>query len=509
MLKAGSSDMIQFISANFGVDTNDGLSPGSAKLTPQAARLALPSCTIYSNTYAHCGTIFGLGGTFPPITSTWTITDPVAFVGIGEDATFIQCNVNGPCINATMSPFAAAHGPRFENLHFVNLNTGSSAIWMQAGGMIEPTFRNLWVHGWNNSGQVSWLWNNPSGTFSERVLIDHVHLDNASGSGTALKFTDTNSAVDFLYWRVYDLEINFGNGGVGIDAENDCQLSGWFMTATINTGVTSGGGTVFLFNGTSQFGGPTVSGGAMNQNQLFVVVDNSLQTSPVTLWSVASGAQTNIYGQVIGTNGTTFSNSISGTFASYIANTFPGSSTAGATDLSILAHGSSGNPGNVITLRYLNPSASRTYQVYDLAPNYWYTLFPTAEVTATYASVNFGTALGSQSLVTATASNSWPLHVIAQAVQSLLGVGCSTASNTVIPSISFTAPGGTAETVTFPTLTISGNGTLDSGSTTSSANGFTIVAKGLTSLSYSTTSTLASTGCTTPPQYTLYVSVME
>jgi hypothetical protein len=44
-IKYASADFVQYVSAATGSNVNDGLSPGSAKLTIGAAHAALPSCT--------------------------------------------------------------------------------------------------------------------------------------------------------------------------------------------------------------------------------------------------------------------------------------------------------------------------------------------------------------------------------------------------------------------------------------------------------------------------------
>lgn len=56
------------------------------------------------------------------------------------------------------------------------------------------------------------------------------------------------------------------------------------------------------------------------------------------------------------------------------------------------------------------------------------------------------------------------------------------------------------------TFTITGNGTIDTGDlgATDSGNLVKIAAKAGTAITYTTTSALGSTGCTTTPQYTVY-----
>lgn len=131
------------------------------------------------------------------------------------------------------------------------------------------------------------------------------------------------------------------------------------------------------------------------------------------------------------------------------------------------------------------------------------------------ATTNYGTALGSQTIIasmpsTASVSLSFLL------VQVTAGVGCSAATNSVtVNGMTWTAPGGTVETANpSSNMGFTGNGVIDQGAATFGTSAFTnngiqaVVAKSGTSLSYTTTSTLASTGCTTTPQYVIYAKAI-
>jgi hypothetical protein len=133
--------------------------------------------------------------------------------------------------------------------------------------------------------------------------------------------------------------------------------------------------------------------------------------------------------------------------------------------------------------------------------------------TQTSTATNFGVALGSQTVV-----SSFPAtgvaYVFSNVVESTLGVGCSTATNTVSITWHFTAPGGTAESpAESNNISMSGNGALDGGSSVNNAASTpamrSYAVKSGSSLTYTTASTLASTGCTTTPQYTVYVKVLD
>jgi hypothetical protein len=132
--------------------------------------------------------------------------------------------------------------------------------------------------------------------------------------------------------------------------------------------------------------------------------------------------------------------------------------------------------------------------------------------TQTSAATNFGTNLTSQVVVSSVPATGVVIVAI-QAVQSLVGVGCGTGSNTVSMSVSVIAPGGTGETVnSLHGLTASANGTLDTGSVTAGGNPISVYEMAVqagSEITYTTSSTLASTGCTTIPQYTVYARVSQ
>lgn len=118
---------------------------------------------------------------------------------------------------------------------------------------------------------------------------------------------------------------------------------------------------------------------------------------------------------------------------------------------------------------------------------------------------NFGTALPAQTVLGSVVATG-EVDISISAVQTTLGVGCSSTGNNATPALQWTAPGGTAENTSLVTLTVTGNGTLDSGSF--NGNAAKITAKAGTAITYTTTSSLGSTGCTTTPQYTVYAKAV-
>jgi len=123
----------------------------------------------------------------------------------------------------------------------------------------------------------------------------------------------------------------------------------------------------------------------------------------------------------------------------------------------------------------------------------------------TSAATNFGVALSAQTVI-ASVPTSGPVTIQVIAVQSLAGVGCGAGTNTATPTVSWTSPGGTAESVSASAanqLSMSANGAVDTGAA-SVGLVTSILAKAGTAVTYTTASVLASAGCSTTPQYTVY-----
>lgn len=297
-----------------------------------------------------------------------SVTSPyVSVITYGSaGAVQISCSSvlgTAPCWNVKTSPFTVTKAGTFGGFTLNGPSGTSGAIGIQAGGIGAATFRDIVVQGFTGTSAVGMLWSNPSATWSERIVIDGVHLN---GNTTDLKFVDTNSAADFFYWNVKDLQLNISTGDTGIDLENDSQVIGGFWKIVANTNVTSATPptTVILVNGTSLFGSDTAltSSSAM-VNTVHITVDNSNLNQPVTFWSIAAGAKVNVSGNVEATSNSVYANSIAGAFTNWIGNTFPGSGTSNFTDLAILAHAASGNPANTYLLHFMNPASSTVLSI--------------------------------------------------------------------------------------------------------------------------------------------------
>lgn len=98
-----------------------------------------------------------------------------------------------------------------------------------------------------------------------------------------------------------------------------------------------------------------------------------------------------------------------------------------------------------------------------------------------------------------------PVTINLNLIQSTLGVGCGAGTNTVTPTIAWTGPGGTSETLALSALSISANGTLD----TNQNDSVTISAEVATKITYTTVGSLTSTGCSTTPKYTVYSKAVQ
>jgi hypothetical protein len=150
----------------------------------------------------------------------------------------------------------------------------------------------------------------------------------------------------------------------------------------------------------------------------------------------------------------------------------------------------------------------------DGATGAW-TALPASTVNSssqTSAATNFGANLGSQTVISSVPTTG-VVHLFFGVVESTAGVSCTVATNTVGINLSFTAPGSTSETPSLSNnLSISGNGALDAGSyfanSASTPGMVMLVAKSGTSVTYTTTSVLASTGCSPIPQYTVWAKAI-
>ena len=318
------------------------------------------------------GSIEILPGSYVQSTPVVVTSPLVSITGRGAaSAVQIRCSPalgSTPCWSISTVPFSVMRAGHFGG--FTLNGPGpyvSGAVGIEAGGITSAVFRDLVVQRFTGLGSVGMLWINPPGTWSERTVLDGVHLN---GNAIGLRFADPHGAADYFYWDVQDLQLNVPSDGIGIDLENDSQVIGGFWKVVANTDVDGGTATVFLVNGTSLFGSDSgFTGSSPLVNTVHITVDNSGQTAPVTFWHVAKGARVNVSGTVAGTSNSVYRNAIEGSFISWIANSFLGSGTPNYTDLGILAHGFSGNPANSYILRFQNPATTSVLTINNPGKN--------------------------------------------------------------------------------------------------------------------------------------------
>ena len=114
----------------------------------------------------------------------------------------------------------------------------------------------------------------------------------------------------------------------------------------------------------------------------------------------------------------------------------------------------------------------------------------------TSGATNFGSNLASQTIVTTVPASS-TIQIKVGYRQSVLGTTCGAGSNTTSGTLSWTS-GGLAQTATIPTLTIAANGAIGTSGVYLVSG---IHADINTSITFTTTSALASAGCTVVPAY--------
>jgi len=273
-----------------------------------------------------------------------------------------------PCWSITTSPFSVMKAGSFSGFTLNGPGAyAAGAVGIEAGGITAAVFQDIVIQGFTGLGSVGMLWSNPRGTWSERIVLDGIHLNS---NYTGLKFIDPNSSGDFFYWNVRDLQLNVPSDGIGVDLENDSQVVGGFWKVVANTNVSGGTATVFLVNDSSLFGTDSgFTGSSPLINTVHITVDNSGQSSPVTFWNVSKGAKVNVAGNVAGTSDSVYRNKIEGSFMSWIGSSFLGSSVPNYTDLAVLAHGYDGNPANSYILRFQNPATTSILSINNPGKN--------------------------------------------------------------------------------------------------------------------------------------------
>jgi len=279
----------------------------------------------------------------------------------------------------------------------------------------------------------------------------------------------TFNGTPFGNCQIYQIALNTSNGAISW-----CNNNAWQNAPIFSSGIVS----------------PTIGPSAAQQHTLPAVSSDTFALLGAT--QTFSGPKT--FGQQITSTVST------GTAPFSIA------STTQVTNLNAQLHGGFSAPASAIV--GISDSQTLTNKALTSASLTTPTIdgFSAGHVAVlNSAGTNFGTALGTQTLESSVPATG-TVFVAIQAVQTVVGAGCTNVTNSVQPTLFFTAPGGTAESYgpVSVGISISGNGVIDTGDAPSLSAPQQIIAKAGTSITYTTTSTLASTGCSTVPQYTIY-----
>ncbi|HEV2288563.1 MAG TPA: hypothetical protein VGR81_06375 [Candidatus Acidoferrales bacterium] len=199
-----------------------------------------------------------------------------------------------------------------------------------------------------------------------------------------------------------------------------------------------------------------------------------------------------------------------------VANAIPSlpiSLTAGVSGILPTANGGTGNAtGNAATATALasagtNCGAGSAASGVDASGNALNCLTPANVGVFVSAATNFGASVSTSNLVASLPSDGI-VFFDARPVQVTAGVGCSSSSNTVTPQWSIGAVTGGFNSGSFSQVSITGNGSVGTGASPATADQIEQVAKAGTAVGIGAISTLASTGCSTVPQYRIYAKVI-
>lgn len=192
--KFAPSDSVQFVSTN-GNDSNDGLSPGTAKSTIAGALSALPSCTINhqitisgsytSYKYSHCGTIHVASGTFT-VPSQITITSPfVKIQGSDQGSTVIAPSsaLKGCAISWTASPFSeefTGSGGLYD-VRIDGYNAPAGTCGLLTSGISAFHARSVSIWNFVGPGSIGWHDSSTSAGYNEKFDVEMTLKNNTVG----------------------------------------------------------------------------------------------------------------------------------------------------------------------------------------------------------------------------------------------------------------------------------------------------------------------------------------
>jgi hypothetical protein len=221
--KYASSDSVQYVSTK-GNDSNDGLSPGTAKATIAGALSALPACTIthylsdsgtYDNyTYHQCGQINVASGSYP-IPSQISIASP--FVRIqGSDPGSVVLNwtgTTGCAIAWTANPFTTefmGSGGLYDvHIDGGNPNTAGTC------GLNTYDISNFHMHGvvignFRGAGSIGWK-DATVDYYNEKYDVEITLYNNTIGWEVS-----QSGANNTFGYGTFDVKVGTFNGQTGV-----------------------------------------------------------------------------------------------------------------------------------------------------------------------------------------------------------------------------------------------------------------------------------------------------
>ena len=245
-----SADSVLYVSA-VGGDSNDGLSPGSAKLTIEAALIALPSCSLvhdlgsYTSAYNitpysfnHCGLINVASGIYP-ISSQISITSPYVTIR-GSDSGSPVLNWTGTgagqcAIHWTSSPFVDDFGGTggLYNIRIDGYGGGAGTCGMETHNLPGFHMANVVIANFSGAGSVGWFDTCDSG-WNEKYDVEIVLKNNTIG--WEILRGSTGGGGTFGYGR-FDVKEDVFAGQIGWLVDGGPQRAAIFSYADLHITV--------------------------------------------------------------------------------------------------------------------------------------------------------------------------------------------------------------------------------------------------------------------------------
>ncbi len=196
----------------------------------------------------------------------------ITIIGAGRRATVINYTGTGDAIRMQDTIFNQAGGkqPAGTLERFQLIGTASATSGIHVGDMISPTFRDLSITGFSNSGCTSTksaFWFDNEIGWTEHTTMDNIGLGDPTG-GTVncvgMLFSRTSPGTNsFARFTGLNLSFNVPANGIGVQTNNDISL--FNMPAFQMVGNLSGSpSTVIKLTGTSSIHASTCAMGFEN-----------------------------------------------------------------------------------------------------------------------------------------------------------------------------------------------------------------------------------------------------